>query len=84
MQLVSLFTAIYPFYRRSMKPAWLWAIAFSIVGSICSIGAVPLYLCVPVMWSALASFFGSAAQALVALQLALLAETIEMKRLKED
>jgi hypothetical protein len=84
MQLLGLFTTIYPLQRRSTKAAWLWAIAFSIVGSICSIGAVPLYLYVPVMWSALVSFFGSAAQALVALQLALLAETIEMKPFKED
>lgn len=73
MQLLGLFTAIYPLYRVSSGPPWIWALVFVTAGAICSIAAVPTFLFLRPFWSSILSFFGAAAQAVVTLQLSLLA-----------
>jgi hypothetical protein len=45
------------------------------MGIGCAIAAIPLYLYIPTIWSALISFLGSAAQAFMTLQLALILES---------
>lgn len=83
MQLLGLFTAIFPMYRQAKNHAWMWTQAFTAVGTACSVASIPLYLYAPTMWSALLSFFGSAAQAGMALLLALMADVVTMP-LKEE
>jgi len=62
--------------RRSSAHAWLWTQIFTSIGGSCAIAAIPLYLYTPTMWSALASFFSSAAQGGMALLLAIMADSI--------
>jgi hypothetical protein len=74
MQLLGLFTAIFPMAKRPASSAWIWAQFFTIVGVLVSVAAVPMYLYLPTMWSALVSFIGSATQIAVTLELALIVE----------
>jgi len=83
LQLLGLFTTIYPMPKRTTATAWLWAQVFTILGSMCAIAAIPVYLYVSTIWSAFVSFIGSAAQGLMALQLALIADS-RLTRLKEE
>ena len=71
MQLLGLFTPMLPVYRRPSKYAWVWTWVLVAAGSCCAIIVVPLYVIAPTIWSALLSFFGSAGQAFMLLQLAL-------------
>ncbi|KAF2007476.1 hypothetical protein P154DRAFT_517187 [Amniculicola lignicola CBS 123094] len=85
MQLLGLFTAIYPLYKRSSGPPWVWALILTTTGAICSIAAIPMFLYVGSFWSSVVSFFGIAAQAVVILQLSLLAVQASVKpRIKKD
>jgi hypothetical protein len=76
MQILGIFTAMFPMYGRSTAHAWIWAQIFTAVGSCCAIAAVPLYIYVPTIWSASVSSIGSASQGFIALQLALLANSV--------
>lgn len=78
MQLLGIFTAMFPIYKRAKSHTWIWAQAFTIFGALCSILSIPLYLYAPTMWSALFSFFGSAAQAVMALLIALMADPVTL------
>jgi hypothetical protein len=60
LQLLGLFTAMFPIYKRSPAHAWRWAQALTVLGALCSLGSIPLYNYAPTMWSALVSLFGSA------------------------
>jgi hypothetical protein len=83
MQLLGLFTAMFPIYRRSPAHAWRWAQALTALGALCSLGSIPLYVYAPTMWSALVSFFGSPAQDGMPLLLALMADSVVLG-VKED
>jgi hypothetical protein len=83
MQLLGIFTAIYALYENHTGTAWRWTQGLTILGVSCSVAAIPLYLYFPTMWSVLVSFFGSAAQALMAVQLALMAASV-VTQVKED
>jgi hypothetical protein len=83
MQLLGLFTAMFPIYRRSLAHAWRWAQALTVLGALCSLGSIPLYIYAPTMWSALVSFFGSAARTGMALLLALMTDSVVLG-VKED
>jgi hypothetical protein len=58
LQILGLFTAIYPIYRKSTAHAWIWTWFFAGGGAACA--------------CALVSFLGAVTQAYMALQLALL------------
>jgi FtsH-binding integral membrane protein len=75
LQLLGLFTTIYPMPKHSTATAWLWAIVFTVLGSVCVFAAIPVYLYISTMWSAFSSFIGSAAQLSMTLQLALIADS---------
>lgn len=83
MQLLGIFTALYPSTKGRNITAWIWAQAFAIGGALCTVGSVPMYLYLPTMWSALASFFGAVAQVVTTLQLALMSDAV-LEGLKED
>jgi len=74
MQLLGLFTAMFPILRQAKSHAWKWSQVFTVLGAACSITSIPLYLYAPTIWSALFSFWGSAAQAGMALLIALMAD----------
>lgn len=71
MQLLSIGTLIWPtvFYVRLARLPWVWTWILATVSACCTVAAVPLYVLLPTSWSALFSFCGSVAQALVLLQL---------------
>jgi hypothetical protein len=71
MQLHGLFTAIFPVYDGSATSVGRWTWTFAAMGTICAIGAIPIYLLVATIWGFLISFLGSIAQAYAVLQLAL-------------
>src|SRR5436305_2669852 len=62
MSILGIFTAIYPKLRRPSSHAEHWAHGFAVLGVACASAAVPMYLYLPTMWSALASFLGAAIQ----------------------
>jgi len=70
MQLLVLFTSFYPFRRRIKTSAWLFAPLSTVLGCVCALGAIPMYLYLPTMWSALVYSIGAAAQMYMTLQLA--------------
>ena len=74
MSILGIFTAIYPTFWQPASAAKHWAQAFAILGVAFAFGAVPMYLYWPTMWSALASFLGTAIQGFMTLQLALATE----------
>ena len=71
MQLLGLFTAVYPLWASIKTARWRWTQIFTILGCACALAAVPIYVRLPTMWSAVVSFVGAAAQAYMTLQLAL-------------
>lgn len=76
MQLLGLFTAVFPIYhRRSHGAAWNWSILFTAAGSLSAVAAIPAYLYLPTFWSGLLSFIGAGAQVYLALQLCFLASS---------
>jgi hypothetical protein len=83
MQLVGLFTAMFPISRQAKSHAWIWSQAFTFLGASCSIASIPLYLYAPTMWSALLSFWGSTAQAGMALSISLMADAVTVPQKEE-
>jgi heme A synthase len=83
LQFPGLFTAMFPIYRRSTASAWRWAQSFTALGVLCSFGCIPLYLKAPTMWSALISFYGSAAQAGMTLLIAQMADSDDIPAAKK-
>jgi hypothetical protein len=83
MSILGIFTAMYPTFWPPVSDAKRWAQGFATLGIICAIAAIPMYLRLPTMWSAVASFFGSAIQAFMTLHLAM-SEDSTGKRLKEE
>jgi hypothetical protein len=69
MGLLSLFTAMYPLYRRSWGTPWRW-LQLSVLGATCSVAAIPTY---PNFWSSVLSFVCTVSQAFITLQLSLVA-----------
>jgi hypothetical protein len=74
MQLLGIFTAIYPLRRGLKATAFRWAQFFAVCGVACAFGSVPMYLYLPTMWSSLVSFFGAVGQAMTTLELALIVD----------
>jgi hypothetical protein len=72
MQLLGLFTAVFPIHHGFFGAAGHWAMLFAATGSLNAIAAIPAYLYLPTFWSGLFSFIGVAAQAFIALQFSLL------------
>lgn len=70
MSVLGIFTAIYPSSWQPSSHAGRWSSGFAIIGILCASVAIPLYLYLSVMWSALASFVGTAVQNFMTLQLA--------------
>lgn len=62
IQLLVLFTTMFPMWRQPATLAWRLAQAFNVLGTLCSIVSIPLYLTTPTIWGALTSVFASAAQ----------------------
>src|SRR3569833_2550949 len=60
LQLLGIFVSIFPIYRKSFASGWIWTWVFAVIGSICAVTAVPLYLYAPTIWSASISYLGSA------------------------
>jgi hypothetical protein len=83
MQLLGLFTAMFPIYRHAKSHAWRWVQTFTALGASCSLISIPLYLYAPTMWSALLSFFSSAAQVGMTILIALMADIVTLP-LKEE
>ena len=70
MQLLNLLTIVYPASQKSLmhwRP-WFWAWMYAMTSCLCLLAATALYVLVPVKWSAVLSFGGSVAQALLILQ----------------
>jgi hypothetical protein len=84
LQILGVCTAMLPIYKRFQGAAWHWARAFSIICCFCAISSIPIYLYMPTMWSALLSFFGSAAQAYLALQLAMATDTLTAQSIHKE
>ncbi|KAI1615584.1 hypothetical protein EDD36DRAFT_192491 [Exophiala viscosa] len=76
MQLLSLFTTVYPVLRKTSIHNLPWAVirtwALAVLGLGCCVAAPVLYYNVPVIWSCVLSYLGAATQACLVLQLALL------------
>lgn len=74
MQLLGIFTAIYPIRRLPLvaASAQTWAYLFAALGVGTTAFAIPAYIYASVFWSSVLSFLGSAAQAFLVLQLAML------------
>src|SRR5882757_4704088 len=53
MQLLEMFTARFPIYRRSESHAWVWPRGLAVLGASCSIASITLYIYASTMWSAL-------------------------------
>ena len=71
MQLLNLFTMMFPVSRFAPAAAWRLAWAFTAVSGAGTIAAPFLYITVAVGWSLIVSFMASAAQAAVVLQIVL-------------
>lgn len=71
MQLLSLFTMMFPISRFARAAAWRLAWAFATAAGVCAIAAPILYVTLPVGWSLLVSYMASAFQAGVVLQVML-------------
>jgi hypothetical protein len=56
---------------------------FTVTGAFCAIAAIPMYLYLPKMWSALMAFFASVAQAIMTLELVLMAGG-NLRSMKEE
>jgi hypothetical protein len=82
MQLLGLFTAVYPLWASIKTASWRWMQILIILGCACALAAVPIYVRLPTMWSAVVSFLGTAAQAYMTLQLALVGATTSEPRLE--
>ncbi|KAI1372932.1 hypothetical protein F4677DRAFT_448964 [Hypoxylon crocopeplum] len=82
MQILGLYTAVWTVHKRSQDNpnAWRRALFLTAGGVACACAAVPLYIFVPTMWSAFASFFATAFQAGVTLELALMTELPKLKQ----
>ncbi|KAK3371548.1 hypothetical protein B0T24DRAFT_324273 [Lasiosphaeria ovina] len=74
MQLLSIFITIYPIQKimKLSRRLWYWALFFTIIGFICMVGSIPMYLFLPTFWSGFASFAGIVAQVSISVQLVLL------------
>ena len=89
MQLLGLFTASLPIYREKTLDhgllwprVWTWVVAA--LGLFYAIASLPSYYYAAPIWSAVASFFASAAQSFMVLQLALFADVVWSSPIKED
>jgi hypothetical protein len=71
MQVLGLFTAIFPIYNASAASVSRWTWIFTALGMACAIGTILMYLLVATIWGFLISFLVSVAQAYAVLQLAL-------------
>ena len=84
VQLAGFLTLLLPIYRETAAKEWIGTWILTILGSASAIIAVPIYLCVPVSWSALFSWLASSTQLLVVLQLALVAAFQNQEHAKQD
>ena len=73
MALLGYFTAMFPLYQRSWGSPWQWSLGFCVVGATSSLVAIPAFLLAPPFWSSALLFFGTVSQAVMTLQLSLLA-----------
>ena len=71
MNVLGIFTAVYPTWNWPASHAKRWAYAFAVLGIICAIITIPLYLSTSTIWSAFLSFSAAAVQAFMVLQLAI-------------
>lgn len=71
MQVLGIITLVWPtlYHARLARLSWIWTWILAIVSTGCTLAALSLYALLPTSWSALFSFGGSVAQALVTLQL---------------
>lgn len=74
MCLVGIFSAIFPSFWYPLSAYNRWAQWLSVFGCVAAIAAIPMYLKLPTMWSALVAFLAQAIQGIVTLQLALATE----------
>lgn len=73
MSLLGFFTTMFPLYRRSWGSPWRWSLVFCGVGATSCLTAIAAYVALPGFWSPGLSFLGTASQAIITLQLSLLA-----------
>ena len=84
VQLTSFLTLLLPIYRETAAKEWIGTWILTILGSVSAIIAVPLYLFVPMLWSAFFSWLATSAQLLVVLQLAMVAAFRDQQHAKQD
>jgi formate hydrogenlyase subunit 3/multisubunit Na+/H+ antiporter MnhD subunit len=90
MTLLGICIGLYPTMRqpasnRIASAAKWWVNSLAILGFLCTIASVPMYLYLPTMWSAFTSFAASMVQAVMTLNLVIVdsGETSQ-EHLKQD
>ena len=84
IQLAGFLTMLLPIYRETAAKQWVGTWVLTVLGILSALIAIPLYLFVPVLWSAFFSWLASAAQLLVVLQIALVAAFQDEEHVKKD
>lgn len=74
MQLLGIFLATSPLVCAGAfdTVGRRWVLAFGVAGSLCAVASVPMYLFTPKIWTGLLSFFGSAAEVAMILELSMM------------
>jgi hypothetical protein len=83
MSVLGIFTGIYPSLQKPKTVADWWVFTLAILGCICAMIAIPMYLYLPTIWSAFPSFLSMAIQCFMAMQLAIAFDT-PVDEIKED
>ncbi|KAF2236428.1 hypothetical protein EV356DRAFT_498457 [Viridothelium virens] len=83
MNILGIFTAVYPTWNWPASHAKRWAYTFTVLGIVCATVSILVYLYVSMIWSGLLSFSAAAIQAFMVLQFAIASLPIK-SRLKVD
>lgn len=85
-QILALITLAVPIYQGSKLPfqSWFWTWCFILLASVATVLAPVLYLLLPVAYSGILSFVGSACQAFVVLQLSIAAKIAMVKEIEKE
>lgn len=81
-QILGLVIAVYTVRRKSPEDsaAWRYAFVFTVVGIMCAVAPIPMYLHLPTMWGSVVSFFATAMQSCAALEIATMTDHPKLKQ----
>lgn len=75
LQLLGFYTTMLPICQYYRASAWRWSWACTVVGVCSVLAAIPVYLWLQPIWSALLSIVASVSQVFIVLQVVLLLPT---------